>query len=94
VEKLLRDMRLPMIYEGTSEIQRIVVSRYLLEAYRSVMPALEDFPLLAAHDVHLEKDAVAWRCRICGHTHYGPEPPEQCPHCFFPKAAFRKVWPK
>lgn len=94
VEKLLRDMRLPMIYEGTSEIQRIVVSRYLLEGYRSVMPALEDFPLLAAHDVHLEKDAVAWRCRICGHTHYGPEPPEQCPHCFFPKAAFRKVWPK
>ena len=94
VDKLLRDMRLPMIYEGTSEIQRIVVSRYLLEGYRSVMPALEDFPLLAAHDVHLEKDAVAWRCRICGHTHYGPEPPEQCPHCFFPKAAFRKVWPK
>ena len=94
VEKLLRDMRLPMIYEGTSEIQRIVVSRYLLEGYRSVMPALEDFPLLAAHDVHLEKETVAWRCRICGHTHYGPEPPEQCPHCFFPKAAFRKVWPK
>jgi len=94
VEKLLRDMRLPMIYEGTSEIQRVVVSRYLLEGYRSVMPPIEDFPLLAQHDVHLEKDTVAWRCRICGHTHYGLEPPEECPHCFFPKASFKKVWPR
>ena len=94
LEKLLRDMRLPMIYEGTSEIQRVVVSRYLLESYRSVMPAIEDFPLLAKHDVHLEKDTVAWRCRICGHTHYGPEPPDECPHCFFPKTAFKKIWPR
>ena len=94
LEKLLRDMRLPMIYEGTSEIQRVVVSRYMLEGYKPVMPPVEDFPLLAKRDVHLEKDTVAWRCRICGHTHYGPEPPEECPHCFFPKAAFKKIWPR
>ena len=30
IEKLLRDMRLFRIYEGTSEIQRIVISRKLL----------------------------------------------------------------
>jgi acyl-CoA dehydrogenase len=94
VEKLLRDMRLPMIYEGTSEIQRVVVSRYVLDGYKPVMPPIEDFPLLAERDVHLEKDTIAWRCRICGHTHYGPEPPEECPHCFFPKTAFKKVWPR
>jgi acyl-CoA dehydrogenase len=94
VEKFLRDMRLPMIYEGTSEIQRVVVSRYVLEGYKPVMPPIEDFPLLAERDVHLDQDTIAWRCRICGHTHYGPEPPEECPHCFFPKAAFKKVWPR
>jgi len=94
IEKFLRDMRLPMIYEGTSEIQRVVVSRYVLDAYKPVMPAIEDFPLLAERDVHLDQDTIAWRCRICGHTHYGPEPPEECPNCFFPKAAFKKVWPR
>ncbi len=94
IEKFLRDMRLPMIYEGTSEIQRVVVSRYVLDGYKPVMPPIEDFPLLAERDVHLDQDTIAWRCRICGHTHYGPEPPEECPHCFFPKAAFKKVWPR
>jgi len=94
IEKLLRDMRLPMIYEGTSEIQRVVVSRYVLDGYKPVMPPIEDFPLLAERDVHLDKDTIAWRCRICGHTHYGPEPPEECPHCFFPKTAFKKIWPR
>ncbi len=94
IEKLLRDMRLPMIYEGTSEIQRIVVSRYVLDGYKPVMPPIEDFPLLADRDVHLDKDTIAWRCRICGHTHYGPEPPEECPQCFFPKTAFKKIWPR
>lgn len=94
IEKLLRDMRLPMIYEGTSEIQRVVVSRYVLDGYKPVMPPIEDFPLLTELDVHLDKDTIAWRCRICGHTHYGPEPPEECPHCFFPKTAFKKIWPR
>ncbi len=31
VEKLLRDVKLNMIYEGTSEIQRVVISRNLLK---------------------------------------------------------------
>jgi alkylation response protein AidB-like acyl-CoA dehydrogenase len=31
VEQLYRDARVFPIYEGTSEIQRMVISRYLLE---------------------------------------------------------------
>ncbi|UBV43746.1 acyl-CoA dehydrogenase family protein [Deinococcus taeanensis] len=31
VEKLLRDVKLNMIYEGTNEIQRVVISRHLLK---------------------------------------------------------------
>ncbi len=92
IEKILRDTRLFRIYEGTSEVQRLILSGFALNGYRPVMPPLEDLPL------HMEKDTVnqeagepAWRCRICGHVHYGSEPPEECPYCFFPKKAFKAV---
>jgi acyl-CoA dehydrogenase len=92
VEKILRDTRLFRIYEGTSEVQRTILSGFALNGHRSVMPPLEDLP------IHLERDVVnvapgetAWRCRICGHVHYGDEPPEECPYCFFPKTAFKRV---
>jgi acyl-CoA dehydrogenase len=28
---------------------------------------------------------------MCGHVHYGDEAPEECPYCFFPKSAFKKM---
>jgi acyl-CoA dehydrogenase len=92
VEKILRDCRLFRIYEGTSEVQRQILSGFALGAYRPVMPPLEDLA------IHLDKDTVntepgqsAWRCRVCGHVHYGEEPPEECPYCFFPQSAFKRV---
>ena len=96
IEKLYRDIRLYRIYEGTSEIQRMIVSGHVLNSYQSVMPPLEDF------SVHWKKnpeevnqpeveESTAWRCKICGHVHYGKEAPEQCPYCFFPKASFKKT---
>ena len=96
VEKLLRDARLFRIYEGTSEIQRYIVSGYVLNAYQPVMPPLEDLPLhreiepAGADEAH-EAGASAWRCRICGYVHYGDQPPDECPYCFFPPTAFKKV---
>ena len=94
LEKLLRDTRLLTIYEGTSEIQRMIVAGWALGSYQPIMPPLEDLPLLRDKDVlGAEEPPAAWRCRICGHTHYGDEPPEECPYCFFPKTAFKKVWP-
>jgi acyl-CoA dehydrogenase len=94
VEKLLRDARLFRIYEGTSAIQRYIVSGYAMNAYKAVMPPLEDLP------VHRDMDPAepageagrsAWRCRICGYVHYGDEAPEECPYCFFPKTAFKEA---
>jgi len=40
VEKLFRDAKLYQIYEGTSEIQRIVISRFIMKQYEHAMPKL------------------------------------------------------
>jgi len=98
-EKILRDVRLLMIYEGTSEVQRIIVSGYALGAYEPVMPPLDDLPMLRSetggNDFYGEMEGkTAWKCRMCGHIHYGDEAPEECPLCFFPNTAFKKVWPR
>jgi acyl-CoA dehydrogenase len=92
VEKILRDCRLFRIYEGTSEVQRLILSGFALGGYAPVMPALEDLPIHLDKDtIDLEPGTTAWRCRICGHVHYGDEAPEECPYCFFPKSAFKKI---
>lgn len=96
VEKLYRDVRLLRIYEGTSEIQRMVVAGYIMGGYKPVMPSLEDIPVY--HEENFcegpsaggEKGKI-WRCRICGHTHYENDPPEVCPYCFFPGKAFKEI---
>jgi acyl-CoA dehydrogenase len=96
IEKILRDTRLLSIYEGTSEIQRMIVAGYALGSYQPVMPPLEDLPILRELDLEkdVDREKTAWRCRMCGHIHYGDEPPEECPYCFFPESAFKKVWPR
>jgi acyl-CoA dehydrogenase len=94
IEKLLRDARLFRIYEGTSEVQRYIVSGYAMNVYQPVMPPLEDLPIhreMKPPDAQDESSATVWRCRICGHVHYGDEPPDECPYCFLPKSAFKKV---
>ncbi len=96
LEKLLRDVRLFTIYEGTSEIQRIVVARHAFEQYVPAMPPLDELPLLRGLDLDPATGTPsrhAWRCRMCGHIHYGDEAPEQCPLCFFPSTAFKRIWP-
>ncbi len=97
VEKLLRDIRLFTIYEGTSEIQRMIVSGHAMSTYQPVMPPMEDLPMARKTDLQMPKEKkgiTAWRCRMCGYIHYGDEPPENCPYCFFPESAFKRVWPK
>jgi acyl-CoA dehydrogenase len=94
VEKLLRDARLFRIYEGTSEVQRYIVSGYVMSAYQPVMPPLEQLPIHRELDpAELDGDPgkAAWRCRICGYVHYDDEAPEQCPYCFFPQSAFVEI---
>jgi acyl-CoA dehydrogenase len=94
LEKLLRDTRLFRIYEGTSEVQHMILAGYALNAYQPVMPALEDLPVHNKkdfEDVSIEEASGVWRCRMCGYVHFGDEPPEECPYCFFPASAFKKI---
>jgi acyl-CoA dehydrogenase len=97
IEKLFRDARLFRIYEGTSEIQRMIISGYAMNSYKPVMPALEDLPMHTKDPVKVNQpgkpETTAWRCRICGYVHYGKEPPETCPYCFFPASAFKSSMP-
>lgn len=95
IEKLLRDIRLLRIYEGTSEVQRIIVAGHLMTKYQATAPPLENLPLHRVFDP-LDGEAPqagqkVWRCRICGHVHYGNEAPQECPYCFFPKTAFKEI---
>ncbi len=94
VEKLLRDTRLFRIYEGTSEVQRIILAGHAMGAYRPAMPPLDDLPIHNKKDfpdVDPETAGDVWRCRICGYVHFGEEAPEECPYCFFPATAFKKI---
>ena len=99
IEQLLRDIRVLTIYEGPSEVQRLVVGRHALNKYEPIMPPLDDLVNLKADDPEKAAqdgmpDQKVWRCKICGHMHYGDEPPDECPVCRFPNSAFKKVWPK
>lgn len=91
VEKLLRDVRLLRIYEGTSEVQRVIISGLVMEQYQPVMPGLDELPIHREVDP-LAEDGLepAWRCRVCGYVHYGDQPPDECPYCFFPESAFKR----
>jgi acyl-CoA dehydrogenase len=95
LEKLFRDIRLLRIYEGTSEIQRMIVSAHAMHTYQPAMPSLENLPIFRNKNP-LETDKKgnripAWRCRMCGHIHRGKKPPRECPYCFFPETAFKKA---
>lgn len=95
VEKLLRDTRLFRVYEGTSEVQQMIIAGYVMNGYQPVMPSLEDLPIHNRNDfedIDVENPGTdVWRCRMCGYVHYGDEPPEECPYCFFPRKAFKKI---
>lgn len=91
LEKLYRDVRLLMIYEGTSEVQRLIVGGFALKSYQPAMPPIDDVPVITDRDINESGDAFMWRCPVCGHIHFGDNPPEECPHCFVAGAGFKKI---
>ena len=76
VEKLFRDAKLFQIYEGTSEIQRLVISRFILKQYEHAMPNLFELP---RDEIRVEEKETAekvlktsqdlggkYKCQVCG----------------------------
>jgi acyl-CoA dehydrogenase len=99
IEKLFRDVRLLMIYEGTSEIQHLIIAGHLFGSYKPVMPSLDEVPIMrwerqTGEYPEAVEGKTAWRCPMCGYIHVGDEPPDACPYCFVKGKGFKKVWPK
>lgn len=81
VEKLFRDAKLFQIYEGTSEIQRIVISRFAMKRYEHAMPNLFELPQKEVEfEPEEEKEAGKvtktseelggkWKCSVCGYVY-------------------------
>jgi acyl-CoA dehydrogenase len=99
IEKLFRDVRLLRIYEGTSEIQHLIIAGHLFGTYEPAMPPVDEVPVMRWEDESGEFSETvggktAWRCPMCGYIHVGDEPPKACPYCFLPGKGFKKVWPQ
>ncbi len=73
--------------EGFSAIAAVFQNIGVAETYHgSRYTALAD--TLARQEVFRKPAPVRWRCRNCGFTHEGVEPPQSCPACAHPMAFF------
>jgi rubrerythrin len=41
--------------------------------------------MVESGSVYKRKDAIKWKCSVCGYTYEGKEPPPRCPYCKHPK---------
>jgi len=81
VEKLFRDAKLYQIYEGTSEIQRIVIARFIMKKYQHAMPNLFEIPRVEIdveektkkYKVKIDKTSDElggkYKCVVCGYVY-------------------------
>ncbi len=81
VEKLFRDAKLYQIYEGTSEIQRIVIARFIMKKYQHAMPNLFEIPRVEIQVEKKTEKTIAkvekssaelggrWKCLICAYVY-------------------------
>jgi len=64
-------------FEGVAKVEKAHEERYL-----KLLQNIEEGKVF-------KKDGeVVWKCRNCGHLHYGKEAPEVCPVCAHPRAYF------
>jgi len=90
IEKLLRDIRLYRIYEGTSEVKRLILAGHVLTNYTPVMPPLDELPVIRDKS-GLENERNVWRCGMCGYVHDKDQAPDQCPVCLFSGKIFKQL---
>ncbi|HHU05810.1 MAG TPA: rubrerythrin family protein [Clostridiales bacterium] len=64
-------------FEGVAKVEKAHEERYL-----TLLKNLEE------GKVFKKDEETVWKCRNCGHLHYGNEAPETCPVCAHPRAYF------
>ena len=81
----------PELYEACEEFVRkceyaenfvAKVEKAHEERYLTLLKNLEE------GKVFKKDEETVWKCRNCGHLHYGNEAPETCPVCAHPRAYF------
>ncbi len=68
-------------FEGVAAVEASHEQRF-----RTLIGLLESNQLYSSR----EKPGMLWRCRFCGHRHTGPQAPEACPVCGYPKGYFER----
>lgn len=67
---------------GVAEIEKGHEARYL-----SLAALIKDGKMFESED----GSVVAWKCRNCGHVHFGAKAPLACPVCAHPQSYFEKI---
>ena len=71
--------KIAVLFEKVGEIEKEHEERY-----RTLLATVEDETVFA------KEEAVEWKCENCGFILKGPNAPEQCPVCGYPKAHFEQ----
>ncbi|MCR1898327.1 rubrerythrin family protein [Irregularibacter muris] len=66
-------------FEGVGRIEKEHEERY-----KKLLERVEE------ETAFVEEEKIAWKCRNCGHIHYGEKAPNLCPVCDHPKAHFER----
>lgn len=69
--------KIARLFRSVAEIEKRHEERYL-----TLLDNVKE------NKVFIKENSVAWKCRNCGHIHYGNRAPEVCPTCAHPKAYF------
>ena len=71
--------KIAFLFEKVGEIEKGHEERY-----RTLLDTVENETVFA------KEDAVEWKCENCGFIMKGPNAPEKCPVCGYPKAHFEQ----
>lgn len=69
--------RIANMFKNVANVERRHEERYLVLSQN-----------VKENKVFKKENKVEWKCRNCGHIHYGESAPEKCPTCFHAKAYF------
>ena len=71
--------KIAFLFEKVGEIEKEHEERY-----RTLLATVENETVFA------KEEAVEWKCENCGFIMKGPNAPEKCPVCGYPKAHFEQ----